>query len=455
MKIASPDRPTPGAMLVVRAVVANTGSSSAHDVLAFLPVPARTHYIARSARVAGRALLDVGDEPFDYAADQVIAQSLAPGASVEIEYQVIVDSPLPDNTSIEAACTISSREVAEFTVYAEPVAIGSLPDFANEETALTVFCDEFVSPGTRVPMTVRALNAGTGEAQNVSVNIDLPAGIAYTPGSAHIDGQPVSDEAFSAETFPLGTIASGRVVDVGISGIVVIQEADEVPVNVTLRWKGGERRFTRMLRIRVSSRFTRARNYLEVDRTIAQARQDVTYTAHVFNDGTAAEPDVRLRVIAGAFLEDVTIAETADEPVGYSEPFSLGIVQPHSERIFTIRARVASPVPDRTHSRLEPCWSSARERSIWALPISSRARVRTLRRKDARGFANRPACCGPAKRTTSRSASPTTAPTCCAARSSICCCRPSWFWNERKMRGATERACNSVPFPRRPRTKRA
>ncbi|HET7814889.1 MAG TPA: hypothetical protein VFL13_11000 [Candidatus Baltobacteraceae bacterium] len=359
VKIAAPDRPKAGDLIAVRATIVNTGSASARDVLAFVPVPAHTKYVQRSARVAGRALLDTGDEPFDYSTDQVIAAALPPGGTVDLEYQAIVDAPLADGTQITATATISSREVGEFTVHADPVAVQSLPDFANEDTALTVFCDEFVSPGTRVPMTVRALNSGTGDAHGVSITIDLPQGITYTPGSSHVDGQPVSDEAFNANTFALGTIAANRVVDVGISGIVVIHEGDELPIGVTLRWKDAaapsgftERRFSRRLRMRVSSRFTRARNYLEVDRTIAQSRQDVTYTARVFNDGTAAAEDVRLRVIPGAFLEDVRISETPDEPVPYNEPFSLGVVQAHSERVFTIQARVASPVPDRTQLTL-------------------------------------------------------------------------------------------------------
>ncbi|MFN2449077.1 MAG: hypothetical protein ABR508_04685 [Candidatus Baltobacteraceae bacterium] len=352
LKIAAPDRLKPGDLIAVRASIANTGSASARDVLAVIPVPAHTHYVPRSARVAGRALLDAGDEPFDYSADQVVAANLSPGTSVDIEYQAIVNTPLADGARITATAAISSRETGEFTIAADAIAVQSLPHFANDETALTVFCDEFVSPGTRVPMTVRAFNSGTGEAESVSVTVDLPAGIAYTPGSAHIDGQPVSDEAFSAETFALGTLAAGRVVEVGVAGIVVVQQGDELPVTVTLRWKGGERKFNRRLRVRLSSRFTRARNYLEVDRTMAQARQDVTYTARVFNDGTSAEQDVRLRVIAGAFLENVRIAEIADEPVPYTEPFSLGIVQPHAERVFTIQARTASPVPDRTQLTL-------------------------------------------------------------------------------------------------------
>ncbi len=357
--IASKDRPKPDDVILVRATIANTGSSSAHDVLALLPVPQHTRYVARSARVAGRALIDSGDEPFDYASEHVVAARLAPGQSVHLEYQARIDSPLADGTRIKVSGAVSAREVGEFDVQSAEIVVSSPADFANDETALTIFCDDVVSPGTRVPISVRAVNAGTGDAQNVSIGIELPAGIAYTPGSAHLDGQPVSDETFAGGTFSLGAVPAGRAVDVGISGIVVLQHSQEQPITATLRWKGpagetgrAERRFARTLRVRVSSRFTRARNYLEVDRSGVASREDVTFSARVFNDGTAPETDVRMRVIPSAFLENIRIAESVEEPAPYVEPFVLGVLQPQAQRTFTIQARVASPVPDRTQVAL-------------------------------------------------------------------------------------------------------
>lgn len=358
--IAAPDRPKPGDVIAIQATIANTGASSAHDVLAFLPLPANTAYVPRSARIAGRALVNVPPEPFDYANETIVAQRLAPGSAIVVEYQAVLDSPLPDGTRIKALGAISSREVEEFSVASVDIVVRSPASFANDDTALTVFCDDVVSPGTRVAMTVRAVNSGTGDAQNVSIAFELPEGLVYTPGSAHLDGQPVSDDAFAGSAFSLGTLPAGRIAEAGIASVVTLQSGGELPVTAVLRWKGLstgpaqalERRFSRTLRVRASSRFTRARNYIEVDRGLASAREDVKFTAHVFNDGTAAEPDVRLRVIPGAFLDEVRIAESPDEPVAYTDPFSLGIVQPHSERTFTIRARVASPVPDRSQLTL-------------------------------------------------------------------------------------------------------
>jgi uncharacterized repeat protein (TIGR01451 family) len=350
--IAAPVQPKPGDAITIRATISNTGSSSAHDVLAFLPVPVHTKYVPRSARIAGRALPERAEEPFDYAAEQIVAKLLTAAQSIEVEYQAVIDAPLADGTRIKVQGAVSAREVAEFPVQSAEIVVSSPPDFANAETAMTVFCDDVVSPGTRIPISVRAFNTGTGDAHDVSIEISLPQGIAYTAGSAHVDSQPVTDDMFSGGVFTIGTVPAGRTAEAGISGVAVVQTAEDIPVTATLRWRGGERKFTRMLRVRVSSRFTRARNYLEVDRALAQAREDVTFTAHVFNDGTAPEPNVRLRVIPGAFFENVRIAQAGQEPVPYSEPFDAGTVPPQTERTFTIVARVGSPVPDRAQLTL-------------------------------------------------------------------------------------------------------
>ncbi|MGZ3496579.1 MAG: hypothetical protein ACXWNJ_05405 [Vulcanimicrobiaceae bacterium] len=352
--IAAPNEPKPGDTIAVRATIANTGQSSARDVMVILPLPEYTSYVPRSARVGGRALLNIEGEPFDYASETIAAQRLAPGQSVVVEYQATIEAPLPDGTRLKVSGVAASREVAEFVLASAEIRVSSPVNFEDDETKLTLHCDDIVAPGMRVPVTLRAVNAGTGTAQNVSMSFDLPQGLVYTPGSAHVDGQPVSDESFAGSTFSLGTLPAGRVAEAGFSATVAVPSTDDValPVDATLRWKTGERRFARRLSVRVAPRFTRARNYIEVDRGVVHSREDVLFTAHVFNDGTAPERNVRLRLIPGAFLEDVRIAETPGEPVTYGEPLALGIVQPHGERTFAIHARVASPVPDRSQVTL-------------------------------------------------------------------------------------------------------
>lgn len=353
--LAAPDAPKPGDTIAIRAIIVNAGQSSAHDVTVILPVPEHTTYVARSARVAGRALLNVEGEPFDYASETVVAQRLGPGQSVIVEYQAAIDAPLADGTRIGVRGVVAAREVAEFAIASAEIVVNSPVDFENDETKLTLSCDDVLVPGMRVPILLRAVNTGTGQAQNVSVAFDLPAGLVYTPGSAHVDGQPVGDEGFAGNAFVLGHVPAGRVTEVGICATVAVPADDgvELPVVARLRWNGRrERRFARTLRVRVASRFTRARNYIGVDRAAVRARDDVSFSVRVFNDGTAPERNVQLRLIPGAFLEDVRVAESPEEPLPYLEPLALGTVRPHVERLFTILARVAAPVPDRSQLTL-------------------------------------------------------------------------------------------------------
>ncbi|MBV8491831.1 MAG: hypothetical protein JO199_14990, partial [Candidatus Eremiobacteraeota bacterium] len=77
--ISGPDKPKPGDTIVVRATIANSGSSSANDVVVILPAPENTTYVARSARIDGRIVLGVEGEPFDYDSATVVSENLAPG----------------------------------------------------------------------------------------------------------------------------------------------------------------------------------------------------------------------------------------------------------------------------------------------------------------------------------------------------------------------------------------
>ncbi|HUN29927.1 MAG TPA: hypothetical protein VMV65_08965, partial [Alphaproteobacteria bacterium] len=121
-----------------------------------------------------------------------------------------------------------------------------------------------------------------------------------------------------------------------------------LPVDAALRWKGSERTFSRRLAVRVAPRFSRARNFVESDRGVAQAREELAFTVHVFNDGTAPESDVRLRLIPGLYLTDLRIGESADDTIPYDVPVALGFVHPHQERVFTVLTTIASRVPDRS-----------------------------------------------------------------------------------------------------------
>ena len=348
--IAAPSTPRPGDAITVRAVVRNTGSSSAHDVIVVLPAPDHTTYVARSARIDGRVVAGLEGEAFDYDSSTIVSERLAPAQSVVVEYQATIDSPLGDGTSVKASGTVGSRETSEFSIHSSEILVASPVDFEGEDTALTVISDDVVTPGMRVPMVLRALNTGTGIAERVQIAFMLPPGLVYAPGTAHVDGQPVSDDAIADLTFSLGSLAAGHMVEAGISATVAVPTTADtaLPIDASLRWKGNERTFSRRLAVRVAPRFSRARNFVEADRGVAQAREELAFTVHVFNDGTAPESDVRLRLIPGLYLTDLRIGETADDTIPYDVPVALGFVHPHQERIFTVLTTIASRVPDRS-----------------------------------------------------------------------------------------------------------
>ncbi|HTV94060.1 MAG TPA: hypothetical protein VMG98_15245 [Verrucomicrobiae bacterium] len=348
--IAAASSPRPGEAITVRAVVRNTGSSSAHDVVVVLPAPDHTTYVTGSARIDGRVVAGILGEAFDYDSSTVVSERLAPAQSVVVEFQATIDSPLGDGTRIKAQGTVGSRETSEFSITSSEIVVASPVDFDGEETALTVISDDVVTPGMRVPMVLRAMNTGTGIAERVQIVFMLPQGLVYAPGTAHVDGQAVSDDAISDLTFSLGSLAAGRMVEAGITATAAVPATAEtaLPIDAALRWKAGERTFSRRLTVRVAPRFSRARNYVETDRGVAQAREELAFTVHVFNDGTAPESDVRLRLIPGLYLENLRIGESAEDTIPYDTPVALGFVHPHQERVFTVLTTIASRVPDRS-----------------------------------------------------------------------------------------------------------
>ncbi len=353
VSLSAPPAPKPGDVISVRATIRNSGSSSAHDVVLILPTPEHTTYLARSTRIDGRLVNNEG-EVFDYENSTVVSERLAPGQSVQVEYQATIDSPLLDGTRIRAAGTVGARGLNEFPIASAEIVVASPVDFENDETQLLVLSDDVVTPGMRVPMVLRAMNAGTGIAERMQLAFILPPGLMYAPGSAQVDGQPVSDDSIPGLAFSLGSLPAGRMAEVGIAATVAVPHSGEtvLPVSASLRWKTGERNFSRRLAVRVAPRFGRARNYVNADRGAAQAREDVSFTVHVYNDGTAPESDVRLRLMPGLYLTELRVSEEQGESAPYNEPVSLGVVNPHHERIFTVHAKIASKVPDRSTATL-------------------------------------------------------------------------------------------------------
>ncbi len=152
---------------------------------------------------------------------------IVPGATVVVEYDVVLSRPLPDGTGVTSLATATASNAAgdpltDFdnvttTVSSEP--IGQLTLVADPPALSTV------DPATTITYTMSVTNRAdaTDEWNAVEVVLDLPSGdAAYVPGSATVDGASVPDAAGGTNPFAFGEayvlapIAPGQVVTIEV-----------------------------------------------------------------------------------------------------------------------------------------------------------------------------------------------------------------------------------------------
>jgi len=132
------------------------------------------------------------------------------------------------------------------------------------------------------------------------------------------------------------------------------------------------------LTVRATPRFARARNYIEVERSVAQAEEDIDFLIHLLNDGTSADRNLQLLILPGAFVGALRIVDAVGMEIPYDAPVKLEPMEPHVERVITVRAKIVPPVPDRSTVTLGAVLEQ-HERTIdlgvGSLVVCSRARV--------------------------------------------------------------------------------
>jgi len=346
----------PGAELQLRAQIHNSGQSSAHDVVALLPVPANTTYVPGSARIDGRAPESVSEtEPFGLTHPTIVAPTLGPGATIDVGYRVSVDPVLADGTAIAATGSVCTQELAEFALAPVTLKIPSAPSFAGEDTSLRVECEDDVVPGQRVRCVVRARNGGTAVARGVRVRLALPEGLAYTAGSRTVDGAPAADREREQGVFELGDLEPGRSAEVGLSALVRSPIADgaELPIAARVHWSKGERVFERTLTVRSAPAFPPAFNAIVRETPRRVAPGDATaFTIHLQNMGTDAASDARLHLDADPELEQLRVTERDSElSLGDDGVVHLDTLEPNAPRTLKVEARVAATIEDQRQVR--------------------------------------------------------------------------------------------------------
>jgi uncharacterized repeat protein (TIGR01451 family) len=358
--IEAKSTPAPGNEATVSVRVHNAGESSAHDVVVVAPIPANALYVPGSARLNGRDFdRDASGQAFDRSYAPVIAPVLAANASVTLTYRVRIDAPLSDGTVVTVAASVASQESPAFTLAPAALVVRSAPDFGDDRTTLALDPPQDVRPGQRLALVVVALNAGTACADSVTVAIDLPDGLAAVRGSAKIDGRAIPPRRKDALTFDLGRIdAEGRA-ELRLDAIVVTPLADNsvLPVAATFEWQPSgatsTRRIERSVTVRSEPALGARRNGLWTSSGQGVHPGDaIEAWVDLANDGSAVASDVVLHMRAGDGLEDVRAFDKATRLQLEGDAVDLGSLEPNATRRISLRARVRSPLPDRSEVRL-------------------------------------------------------------------------------------------------------
>lgn len=346
----------PGQELQVRAVIRNAGESSAHDVIALLPMPANTTYVERSARVDGREPLGLSDvEPFGIGRPTIVASALAPGATIEVVYRARIDAVVEDKAQIVVRGEISSLEFAEFALEPVMLKIPSVPSFASEETAFVADCDDEVAPGERVRVALRLRNVGTARAHKVRAKIVLPDGMAYCAGSRTVDGA-ITPDGEEPGALALGDLEPGRTVELALWSVVQapLSNGTEFVLGARVDWQKGHRTFDRTLTVRSAPAFPAAFNFVRRESARRLAPGDVAaFTIAIANFGTDVATGVRVVLDADRGFEHLRAFESeAEVAIGDDGAIYLESLQPGVPRTLRIEAKLAGVLEDQLPLRL-------------------------------------------------------------------------------------------------------
>jgi uncharacterized repeat protein (TIGR01451 family) len=355
----------PGAELTLRAQIHNSGQSSAHDVMALLPVPPNTTYVTGSATVGGRVREGLSDaEPFGLATPTIVAPVLGPGATLDVGYRVRIDSTLDDNAQITAQGSVCTQELPEFALSPLTLKIPSKPSFDGDDTSLRVEAEDEVVPGQRVRVVVHLRNAGTARARDVRVRVKLPEGLAYSAGSRAIDGAPAIDRGREPGLFQLGDVEPGRSVEVALAGVVAspIAFGTELAVEARVEWSKGNRAFARTLTVRSAAAFPAAFNRIEREGPRRLAPGDVAvFSVHVENMGSDVATDARLQLDADRGFESLKVSGADGEIVVDDDGvLRLDALEPNAPRTFRVETRVAPTVDDQAQLRVRATLRTAK-----------------------------------------------------------------------------------------------
>ncbi|TAM88452.1 hypothetical protein EPN42_09365 [bacterium] len=348
--VEAPHGNRPGSEITLRVAIHNHGQSTARDVTLALPVPDRTAFVPRSARVDGRQIGEGAGEPFPVQEQRVVCAALAPSRTLLVTYAAKIDQPLPDGVLISAHGWVGAREEGEFELDAATLEVRSPAEF-GVGTGIEIDAGEDVTPGQRLRIAVSYHNVGSGTAEDVRIALALPDGLVYSPGSTTENGRAVGDDpAVRIAEIPPG--GSGRV---AVEAIVAspAPTGRRLSVHAAMQWRGGERAFDKMLRVRSAPEFPEAINRFELrSANHAVPGEDVVGRLIVSNGGTDLARDVRVSVAAGEGLESLRVRREGATLEIEEGSVRVGDMAPLEPVRLDVIARVATPLADKSELRL-------------------------------------------------------------------------------------------------------
>ncbi|HEY0798022.1 MAG TPA: hypothetical protein VGD50_02675, partial [Candidatus Baltobacteraceae bacterium] len=205
-----------------------------------------------------------------------------------------------------------------------------------------------VVPGAPLVLHVRAHNTGTSIARDVTVQLDLPQGLAYAPGSLRVDGQALPDSG-AVKPIALGDIEAHATAVLEALTVVTspAQSGRTLPIAAKLRWSTGARSFERSLTVASEPRFSPTRTRLvRISAMVLEPAEIAQYQLVIVNDGTTAANDVAVALRISDTLEDVEVHEGDEERTLKGGVVLLGALDPHIPRTLAISGRVRAPIAD-------------------------------------------------------------------------------------------------------------
>jgi uncharacterized repeat protein (TIGR01451 family) len=202
-----------GEALFVRLAVRNTGDGAASRVGIRAQIPVRTTYLPGSTSVNDIPLLDIDGGSVLWSKAGLSLEDVDPGVEIGVRYCVIVNTPLPAGTLIDAHADVTWDGGGTLGLASTPVRVRSTPAFAVRAHGLPF------SVSGIAPRTVDILR-DVADQRRAQVQLPSPPPAALAPSvrepvTYYHDDEPI--EAAFTEAWPSSTPAPAHDADATVA----------------------------------------------------------------------------------------------------------------------------------------------------------------------------------------------------------------------------------------------